>query len=92
MNSKNDYEKHVEAWENHFKALDGGSDRWHELTAKELCKLLAHTTLGLNGGPTDRMGDAAEVVGFNKHNVVPTGGGSYQVVTLIEFCDEETVH
>ncbi len=94
-NSKNDIQKHIEAWENHFKALDGGSDRWHELTAKELCKLLALTSLGLNGGDWEENAlDAADVVGFDGHNVVSCSNGTRQVVTLIEFTagDEATVH
>ena len=86
-NSKNDYDKHVEAWENHLAALDGGDDgRWTELTAKEIVKLLATTTLGLNGGDWEENGlDAADKVGFNGHNVVHCPDGSVQVVTLIEF-------
>tara|TARA_B100001057_G_scaffold35947_1_gene32522 strand:+ start:3200 stop:3493 length:294 start_codon:yes stop_codon:yes gene_type:complete len=86
-NSKNDYDKHVEAWENHLAALDGGDDgRWTELTAKEIVKLLAKTTLGLNGGDWEENGlDAADKVGFNGHNVVHCPDGSVQVVTLIEF-------
>lgn len=90
-NTKNDYEKHVEAFENHLEALWG--DRWEELTAKEICKLLAKQTLGLNGGPTDMMHEAAEKVGFSKDNVVPVGDGAYQVLTMIEFQNEmDTVH
>lgn len=94
-NSKNDYEKHLEAWENHIKALDGGDERWHELTAKEICKLLARTTLGLNGGDWEENAlDAADKIGFTGHNVVPCSDGTLQVVALIEFTtgEGETVH
>lgn len=95
-NSKNDYQKHIEAWENHLAALDGGDDgRWTELTAKEICKLLARTTLGLNGGDWDENAlDASDTVGFTGHNVVDCADGTKQVVTLIEFTtgDEATVH
>jgi hypothetical protein len=94
-NSKNDYAKHVEAWENHLAALDGGNDgRWTELTAKEVCKLLAQTTLGLNGGSFERMGDAAKIIGFDSNNIVHCDDGTFQVVTLIEFTagDAATVH
>lgn len=94
MNSKNDYDKHLEAWENHLAALDGGNDgRWTELTAKEICKLLAQQTLGLNGGSFDQMADAAKKVGFDSKNIVHCPDGTYQVVTMIEFTGEEgTVH
>lgn len=89
-NSTNDMEKHIEAWEAHIAALDGGQDgRWTELTAKEVCKLLARQSLGLNGGPIDRMDDAAEIVGFDAHNVVNVGNGVWHVVTLVEWQEEE---
>lgn len=94
-NSRNDYEKHVEAWENHIKALDGGDERWHELSAKEICKLLAHTTLGLNGGDWDENAlEASDKVGFTGNNVVHCEDGTIQVVTLIEFTTgrEVSVH
>ena len=90
-NTKNDYDKHIEAFEKHFSAIYG--DGWEELTMAELIKLLAKQTLGLNGGPTDMMHEAAEKVGFSKDNVVPVGDGAYQVLTMIEFQNEmDTVH
>ena len=80
---------HVAAWEAHFAALDGGGDgRWEELTAKELCKLLARSSLGLYA-PMDEMGDAAEKVGFGHGNIVSVTPGVTHVVTLITFVDEE---
>lgn len=94
-NSKNDYEKHVEAWEHHLNAIDGGDGRWVELSAKEICKLLAHTTLGLNGGDWEENAlDASDKVGFTGHNVVHCEDGTIQVVALIEFTTDngETVH
>ena len=95
-NSRNDYEKRVEAWEHHLEALDGGDDgRWTELTAKEICKLLARTTLGLNGGDWDMNKlEASDKVGFNGNNVVHCSDGTIQVVTLIEFTTgrEVSVH
>lgn len=92
-NSKNDYEKHLEAWELHFAALDGGSGdgRWTELTAKELCKLLAEKTLGLNGGPTHQMNEAAKKIGFGWDNVTFVAPGVAHVLTMIEFVDTEKV-
>jgi len=94
-NSSNDYEKHLEAWENHFKALDGNHERWHELTAKELCKLLALSSLGLNGGDwEENASEASDKVGFTGNNVVSCADGTKQVVALIEFTagDETVVH
>ena len=92
-NSKNDYEKHVQAWEQHLAALDGGNDgRWTEMTAKEVCKLLARQSLGLNGGGMHTMNLAAEKVGFDFENVVFVEPGVAQVVTLIEFVDDGRVH
>jgi len=93
MNSRNDYEKHVQAWEQHLAALDGGNDgRWTELTAKEVCKLLARQSLGLNGGGMHTMNVAAKNVGFDFENVVFVAPGVAQVVTLIEFVDDGKVH
>ena len=90
-NSKNDYEKHIEAFEAHLEALYG--DRWEELTAKEICKLLAIRSLGLNGGFTDQMDEAADKIGFTADNVVPCGDGSYQVLAMVEFSGPEmTAH
>lgn len=90
-NTQNDIEKHIEAFEAHLAALYG--DRWEELTAKEICKLLAEHTLGLNGGPVDRMAVAADKIGFDKHNIVHCDDGSYQVLTLVEFQGERvTAH
>lgn len=85
-NSQNDKEKHVEAFESHLEALYG--ERWEELTAKEVCKLLSYHTLGLNGGTVDQMADAADKIGFDKDNIVFCDDGSYQVLTLVEFHDE----
>ena len=82
-NTKNDYQKHVEAFERHFEAI--GGDKWDELTARELCKLLAYHTRGLNGGTFDRVQDAAERIGFDGSNIVPVSDNSLQVLTLIEF-------
>lgn len=83
VNSQSDQEKHVEAFENHLEALWG--EGWDQLTAKEVCKLLAQKTLGLNGGPLAMVGDAAERVGFENHNIVMTSDGPWQVLTMIEF-------
>ena len=85
-NSQNDREKHVEAFEAHLQALWG--EGWEGLTAKEVCKLLAVHTLGLNGGPVDRMADAANRIGFDSDNIVHCGDGSYQVLTMVEFADD----
>ena len=82
-NSQNDKEKHVEAFESHLEALYG--ERWEELTAKEVCKLLSYHTLGLNGGTVDQMAEAADKIGFDKDNIVFCDDGSYQVLTLVEF-------
>tara|TARA_B100000212_G_scaffold230475_1_gene175159 strand:+ start:682 stop:960 length:279 start_codon:yes stop_codon:yes gene_type:complete len=83
-NTNNDYNKHIEAFENHLEALWG--ERWEELTAKEVCKLLAQQTLGLNGGTTLNMEEAAGNVGFTSDNVVPIEKDrTFQVLTLIEF-------
>lgn len=93
QNTQNDIDKHVQAFENHLKALWG--DGWEQLTAKEICKLLAIRTLGLNGGTTEMMPDAADRVGFEPHNVVSIGDGTHQVMTMIEFVDPnaaETLH
>jgi hypothetical protein len=93
QNTKNDMEKHVEAFEGHLAALYG--DGWEQLTAKEICKLLSHHTLGLNGGTAEMMPEAAERVGFERHNVVPIGQGTYQVLTMIEFhesADGQVLH
>lgn len=86
MNNENDYEKHVEAFTNHFKAICG--DDWEEMTMSEAIHLLSKQTHGLNGGNADNMPEAAEIMGFSRHNVVPTGNGRYQVLTMTEF--EET--
>ena len=83
VNTKNDQEKHVQAFENHLEALWG--EGWDQLTAKEVCKLLAQKTLGLNGGPLAMVGDAAERFGFENHNIVMTSDGPWQVLTMIEF-------
>lgn len=83
LNTKTDQEKHVEAFENHLEALWG--EGWEQLTAKEVCKLLAKKTLGLNGGPLNNVGEAAERVGFENHNIVMTSDGPWQVLTMIEF-------
>lgn len=90
-NSKNDYDKHIEAFEAHLAALWG--DRWEELTAKEICKLLAEHTLGLNGGSWLQMGEAADKIGFDKHNIVRCDDGSFQVLAMVEFEGQEaTAH
>lgn len=90
-NTKNDYEKHVECFENYLEGLYG--DGWEDLCAKEICKLMAKYALGLNGGSFEEMADAADVVGFDSHNIVPTRDGCFQVMTMIEFTGEEaTVH
>ena len=90
-NSKNDYEKHIEAFEAHLEALYG--DRWEELTAKEICKLLAVQSLGLHGGFTDQMDEAADKIGFTADNVVLCGDGSFQVLAMVEFNrPEATAH
>lgn len=86
VNTKNDYDKHVEAFEKHFAAICG--DGWEELTMAEAISLLANQTLGLNGGPAIQMDEAAEKVGFSKDNVVNVGDGTFQVLTMIEFQDE----
>ena len=87
-NSKNDRDKHVMALEAHLEAvLD---DRWHEYSAKEIVKVLSHSMLGLNGGDPMEMADAAEVVGFDSHNIVPVAPNVYQVLTLIEFASDES--
>ena len=82
-NSKNDYEKLVQSFEDHLEALDG--DRWHELTAKEVVKLLAESTLGLNGGAVHRATEAQKVIPFQGHHMVPSGDGVFHVLTLVEF-------
>ena len=90
-NSSNDRAKHIEAFENHLSALWG--DRWEELTAKEVCKLLAVHTLGLNGGSWLQMGEAADKIGFDSNNIVRCDDGSFQVLTLVEFeGDTGTAH
>ena len=82
---------HEAAWEAHFAALDGGGDgRWQELTAKELCKLLAMNTLGL-GSPMHQINEAAKKVGFDKDNVVFIKPGIAHVVTLIQFTEDGEV-
>jgi hypothetical protein len=89
-NTNNDFEKHKEAWANHFAALEGGRDgRWRELTASELCHLLAKSALGLNGGELEKIPSAMKTVGFNYNNLIPIKPGKAQVVTLIEFQDED---
>ena len=87
-NSANDTRKHVMALEAHLEAvLD---DRWHEYTAREIVKVLSHSMLGLSGGDPMDMQDAAEVVGFDSHNIVPVAPNVYQVLTLIEFASDES--
>jgi len=85
-NTDNDYDKHVEAFCAHFQGLYG--DGWEQMSMMEAVKMLAMKTLGLNGGSVSNMDDAAERVGFEAHNVVVAGDGSYQVLALIEFSDE----
>ena len=91
-NSRNDYDKHVEALSNHLEVVVG--DDWREMTPVELVKCLARTIHGLNGGPPELMGDAKKVVMFDDHNVVPTHDGAFQVLTMIEWQsqDMETLH
>ncbi len=83
VNTENDRDKHIQAFESHLEALWG--EGWEQLTAKEICKLLALKTLGLNGGPVEDIQDAAERVGFDNHNIVLTSDGPLQVLALIEF-------
>ena len=82
-NSKNDYDKHIEAFEKHFLAICG--DGWEELTMAEAISLLANQTLGLNGGSFDRMADAADKIGFTSDNIVPCDDGTFQVLAMVEF-------
>ena len=90
-NSKNDYDKHVEAFEKHFEAIYG--DGWKELSMMEAVKLLAKQTLGLNGGSFAHMGDAADKIGFTSDHIVPCDDGSFQVLALVEFEGQEaTAH
>ena len=87
-NSANDRDKHVQALEAHLEAvLD---DRWHEYTAREIVKVLSHSMLGLNGGDPLEMADVADVVGFDSHNIVPVAPNVYQVLTLIEFANDDS--
>jgi hypothetical protein len=92
QNTQNDYDKHIEAFERHFAALYG--DGWEQMTMAEAVKLLALRTLGLNGGGVEQIPEAAEKVGFDRHNVVAVGDNTYQVLTMIEFVDNtvETLH
>ena len=86
-NSANDTRKHVMALEAHLEAvLD---DRWHEYTAREIVKVLSHSMLGLNGGDLEDIPDAAEVIGFEGHNVVPVAPDVYQVLALIESATDD---
>tara|TARA_B100000035_G_C20909548_1_gene513305 strand:- start:238 stop:516 length:279 start_codon:yes stop_codon:yes gene_type:complete len=87
-NTRNDYEKHIEAFEKHFEAICG--DDWKELSMREAVHLLAKQTLGLNGGSYDQMDDAAEKIGFDSHNIVHCNDGSFQVLAMVEFHGEET--
>ena len=90
-NTRNDYEKHLEAFEKHFESICG--DDWKELSMMEAVKLLAKQTLGLNGGTIDEMGDAADKIGFDSHNIVHCSDGTYQVLALVEFAGEQvTAH
>lgn len=87
-NSRNDYDKHIEAFEKHFEAICG--DDWKELSMMEAVKLLAKKTLGLNGGSFDQMADAADKIGFTKNNIVFCDDGSVQVLAMVEFQGQET--
>lgn len=90
-NTQNDYDKHIEAFEKHFEAICG--DDWKELSMMEAVKLLAKQTLGLNGGYTDQMGEAADKIGFTSDHVVHCGDGSYQVLAMVEFQGQQvTTH
>ena len=90
-NTKNDRDKHVEAFETHFAAI--GGDGWEELTAKESCQLLSIHSLGLNGGSLEQVDEASDKIGFDKHNLVHCDDGSLQVLTLVEFTSERmTAH
>ena len=86
INSENDYEKHVQAFSNHFHGLYG--EGWEEMSMMEAVKLLAHKSLGLNGGSVVNLPDAADQVGFEPHNVVAAGDGTFHVLALIEFMPE----
>lgn len=91
-NSRNDYDKHVEALSNHFEVAVG--EDWRDMTPLELVKCLAHTMHGLNGGAPVSIAGAKEIVGFDDHNVVPTCDGAFQVLTMIEWQPQEmeTLH
>ena len=87
MNTKSDIETHIEVFENHLHGLYG--DGWEDLSAKEVCKLLAMRTLGLNGGGLSEIDIAASRVGFTKNNLVLTQDNAVHVLTMIVFVPED---
>jgi len=91
-NSRNDFQKFTQAWGRHLEAISNRDCRWQELSATEIVELLSAQTLGLNGGPMDKIADAAEIIGFDEENVVFVAPNVAQVLTMIEFHDEGRVH
>lgn len=86
-NSMNDYDKLKGCFENHLEAIYG--DKWDQLSAREICKLLAGSALGLNGGTPFDIPKAGKKLGFKSHHVVGVNPDTFHVLSLTEFQSEQ---